>query len=64
MCVCVCVCKHMSRSLGKIFDALAGASALHDSLQRATQCAAPGAEAVMVQCTADLVQVDGAYPQV
>jgi len=66
--VCLCVCArayiNMSRSLGKIFDALAGASALHASLQRAAQCAAPGADDVMAQCTADMVQVDGAHPQV
>jgi hypothetical protein len=64
VCVCARACKHMSRSLSKIFDALAGASALHESLKRASQFAAPADDAGMTQCTADMVQVDGAYPQV
>ena len=52
-----------SRSLGKVFDALAEAEALH-STQHWQQHAAPSANAALVpQCTAEMVQLDGANPQ-
>ena len=52
-----------SRSLGKVFDALAEAEALH-STQHWQQHAAPSANAVVVpQCTAEMVQLDGTNPE-